>query len=193
MPVCIRTLDTDAHSALIGFLLALHPLSMTLMGWRGAGGGGAASIGWYYFAGGMLMVLGGIGEVRTLISLPLALLTLHSGSSATPFPLSSLPLSAPSGSVSLPPCNPSTMHMAPLPTLRFKAAPGWSLLGLTSVLVRAPLQLQVSVCISNSYYSILPHHDGHPLPCLPRLLHPHQPNFLPHLLHSRPRFRAARW
>jgi hypothetical protein len=33
------------------------------MGWRGAGGSGAASTGWYFFAGGMLMVLGGIGEV----------------------------------------------------------------------------------------------------------------------------------
>jgi succinate-acetate transporter protein len=33
------------------------------MGWRGAGGNGAASIGWYMFAGGMLMVLGGVGEV----------------------------------------------------------------------------------------------------------------------------------
>lgn len=51
------------YSALIGFLLSLTPLSWTLMGWRGAGGSGAASIGWYYFAGGLLMVLGGLGEV----------------------------------------------------------------------------------------------------------------------------------
>ena len=35
------------------------------MGWRGAGGSGSASIGWYFFAGGLLMVLGGIGEVRS--------------------------------------------------------------------------------------------------------------------------------
>ena len=55
--------STDTGSALIGFLLSLHPLSMTLMGWRGAGGSGAASIGWYYFAGGLLMTLGGLGEV----------------------------------------------------------------------------------------------------------------------------------
>jgi hypothetical protein len=55
--------QTNARSALIGFLLSLTPLSWTLMGWRGAGGSGAASIGWYFFAGGMLMVLGGIGEV----------------------------------------------------------------------------------------------------------------------------------
>jgi hypothetical protein len=33
------------------------------MGWRGAGGSGAASTGWYYFAGGLLMILGGLGEV----------------------------------------------------------------------------------------------------------------------------------
>lgn len=37
------------------------------MGWRGAGGSGSASIGWYFFAGGLLMVLGGLGEVRLLI------------------------------------------------------------------------------------------------------------------------------
>jgi hypothetical protein len=37
------------------------------MGWRGAGGSGSASIGWYFFAGGLLMVLGGLGEVRPLI------------------------------------------------------------------------------------------------------------------------------
>jgi hypothetical protein len=51
------------HSAIVGFLLSLFPLSMTLMGWRGAGGNGAASTGWYFFAGGLLMVLGGLGEV----------------------------------------------------------------------------------------------------------------------------------
>ena len=57
-------------SALIGFLLSLTPLSMTLMGWRGAGGGGAATIGWYYFAGGVLMLMGGIGEVCRPYCLP---------------------------------------------------------------------------------------------------------------------------
>jgi hypothetical protein len=36
---------TNIGSALIGFLLSLHPLSMTLMGWRGAGGAGASSTG----------------------------------------------------------------------------------------------------------------------------------------------------
>lgn len=36
---------------------------MTLMGWRGAGGSGAANIGWYYFCGGLLMLLGSVGEV----------------------------------------------------------------------------------------------------------------------------------
>jgi hypothetical protein len=63
----LRTLTLG--SALIGFLLSLHPLSMTLMGWRGAGGSGAASTGWYYFAGGLLMILGGLGEVRCSQSL----------------------------------------------------------------------------------------------------------------------------
>jgi hypothetical protein len=33
------------------------------MGWRGAGGGSAASVGVYYFFGGLVMILGGVGEV----------------------------------------------------------------------------------------------------------------------------------
>ncbi|RMZ73328.1 GPR1 and Fun34p [Pyrenophora seminiperda CCB06] len=57
-----KTFGNPTPLALIGFLLSLHPLSMTLMGWRGAGGSGSASIGWYYFAGGLLMILGGLGE-----------------------------------------------------------------------------------------------------------------------------------
>ncbi|CAI9636339.1 unnamed protein product [Alternaria burnsii] len=57
-----KTFGNPTPLALIGFLLSLHPLSMTLMGWRGAGGSGAASTGWYYFAGGLLMILGGVGE-----------------------------------------------------------------------------------------------------------------------------------
>jgi len=51
--------------ALVGFLLSLTPLSMDLMGWRGAGGNGAAGTGTYYFFGGLCMILGGVGEVRT--------------------------------------------------------------------------------------------------------------------------------
>jgi len=57
-----KTFGNPTPLALVGFLLSLTPLSWTLMGWRGAGGNGAASIGWYLFAGGMLMVLGGVGE-----------------------------------------------------------------------------------------------------------------------------------
>lgn len=33
------------------------------MGWRGAGGNGAANVGTYYAFGGILMILGSIGEV----------------------------------------------------------------------------------------------------------------------------------
>ncbi|KAF2996667.1 hypothetical protein E8E13_004038 [Curvularia kusanoi] len=57
-----KTFGNPTPLALCGFLLSLMPLSWTLMGWRGAGGSGSASIGWYYFAGGLLMVLGGVGE-----------------------------------------------------------------------------------------------------------------------------------
>ncbi|KAH9876845.1 hypothetical protein IAQ61_002206 [Plenodomus lingam] len=57
-----KTFGNPTPLGIIGFLLALTPLSWTLMGWRGAGGSGAASIGWYYFAGGLLMMLSGLGE-----------------------------------------------------------------------------------------------------------------------------------
>jgi hypothetical protein len=62
---------TNKLRALVGFLLSLTPLSWTLMGWRGAGGSGAASTGWFFFAGGMLMTLGGIGEVRIHLIRPI--------------------------------------------------------------------------------------------------------------------------
>lgn len=52
-------------SALVGFLLSLSPLSADLMGWRGAGGNGSADIGYYIGFGGILMLLGGIGEVSS--------------------------------------------------------------------------------------------------------------------------------
>jgi hypothetical protein len=38
------------------------------MGWRGAGGNGAANIGSYYSFGGILMILGSIGEVSASFS-----------------------------------------------------------------------------------------------------------------------------
>ncbi|KAF2801392.1 uncharacterized protein BDZ99DRAFT_239685 [Mytilinidion resinicola] len=57
-----RTFGNPTPLALIGFLLSLSPLSCDLMGWRGAGGSGAANIATYFFFGGLLMILGGIGE-----------------------------------------------------------------------------------------------------------------------------------
>jgi len=38
------------------------------MGWRGAGGNGAATIGTYFGFGGVLMILGSVGEVSIYIS-----------------------------------------------------------------------------------------------------------------------------
>lgn len=57
-----KTFGNPTPLALIGFLMCLFPLSMTLMGWRGAGHNGAAGIGQYWFFGGLLMILGGVGE-----------------------------------------------------------------------------------------------------------------------------------
>ncbi|KAH8700207.1 gpr1-like plasma membrane protein [Talaromyces proteolyticus] len=45
------------HRGLVGFCIALTPLSCDLMGWRGSGGGGAADVGAYYWFGGLLQIL----------------------------------------------------------------------------------------------------------------------------------------
>lgn len=57
-----KTFGNPTPLALAGFLLSLTPLSCTLMGWRGAGGSGAANIGAYFGFGGVLMILGSVGE-----------------------------------------------------------------------------------------------------------------------------------
>ncbi|KAK6432622.1 hypothetical protein LTR95_011203 [Oleoguttula sp. CCFEE 5521] len=57
-----KTFGNPTPLCLVGFLLSLTPLSCDLMGWRGAGGSGAASTGAYFFFGGLLMILGAIGE-----------------------------------------------------------------------------------------------------------------------------------
>ncbi|KAF2403502.1 GPR1/FUN34/YaaH-class plasma membrane protein-like protein [Trichodelitschia bisporula] len=59
-----KTYGNPTPVALVGFLMCATPLAMDLMGWRGTGGAGvgAATVGNYYFYGGMLMVLGAIGE-----------------------------------------------------------------------------------------------------------------------------------
>ncbi|KAF2806037.1 uncharacterized protein BDZ99DRAFT_510945 [Mytilinidion resinicola] len=57
-----KTFANPTPLAVLGLAMALTPFSCDVMGWRGAGGNGAASIGSYYFMGGMLMVIGSIGE-----------------------------------------------------------------------------------------------------------------------------------
>ncbi|KAF1948495.1 GPR1/FUN34/YaaH-class plasma membrane protein-like protein [Byssothecium circinans] len=57
-----KTFGNPTPIALVGFLISLFPLSMALMGWRGAGNNGASSIGSYFFFGGVLMIVGSIGE-----------------------------------------------------------------------------------------------------------------------------------
>src|SRR5262249_10208613 len=57
------------YSALMGFLVSLAPLSWYLMGWRGTSGPavgpavGAAGTATYFFFGGLLMIIGSVGEV----------------------------------------------------------------------------------------------------------------------------------
>ncbi|KAI5212267.1 GPR1/FUN34/YaaH-class plasma membrane protein-like protein [Aureobasidium subglaciale] len=57
-----KTFGNPTPLALVGFLLSLTPLSCMLMGWRGASNTGASDIGAYFFFGGLLMILGSIGE-----------------------------------------------------------------------------------------------------------------------------------
>ncbi|TVY14460.1 Protein alcS [Lachnellula arida] len=57
-----KTFGNPTPIALLGFLLALNPVSCDLMGWRGSGGSGAASLGTYFYFGGLLMLVGGLLE-----------------------------------------------------------------------------------------------------------------------------------
>ncbi|KAH6891482.1 GPR1/FUN34/yaaH family-domain-containing protein [Thelonectria olida] len=58
-----QTFGNPTPLALGGFLLCTTPASMALLGWQGAGGFGAgANVGSYFFLGGLLLLLGGIGE-----------------------------------------------------------------------------------------------------------------------------------
>jgi len=59
-----KTFGNPTPLAIIGFLIALFPLSMQLMDWRGTGGAavGSATIGTYFYMGGLLLTLGAIGE-----------------------------------------------------------------------------------------------------------------------------------
>ncbi|KAL2867262.1 GPR1/FUN34/yaaH family-domain-containing protein [Aspergillus lucknowensis] len=57
-----QTFGSPTPIAIGGFVLCTTPLSMTLLGWRDAGGLGAANIGAYLYFGGVLLVFGGIGE-----------------------------------------------------------------------------------------------------------------------------------
>lgn len=135
-----RQTSANHRRALVGFLLSLTPLSWTLMGWRGAGASGSASIGWYFFAGGLLMVLGGLGEVRLFIStLNYSVVNdICSGSSATHSPLSFSLRLALSGSATLPPLFLRTELTATTLIQTSQAALDWNLKASTSDLVSPP-------------------------------------------------------
>lgn len=56
-----KTLCNPTPLAIVGFLLALTPLSCVLMGWRGASNP-VVQAGSFYYLGGMCMVIGGVFE-----------------------------------------------------------------------------------------------------------------------------------
>ncbi|MCJ1297862.1 hypothetical protein MMC08_000650 [Hypocenomyce scalaris] len=74
-----RTFGNPTPVALLGFLLALSPLSCDLMGWRGAGQTGLASIGPMYFMGGLLMMVGGVLEFVLGNTFPFVVFTSFGG------------------------------------------------------------------------------------------------------------------
>ncbi|KAJ4256110.1 hypothetical protein NW762_009186 [Fusarium torreyae] len=58
-----KTFGNPTPVALCGFLMCSTPASMSLLGWQGAGGfAAAANVGAYFGMGGLLLILGGIGE-----------------------------------------------------------------------------------------------------------------------------------
>jgi len=57
-----KTVGNPTPLALVGFLLSLTPLSMDLMQWRGVPPYGSPGLGTYVAFGGILMLLGSIGE-----------------------------------------------------------------------------------------------------------------------------------
>lgn len=57
-----KTFGNPTPLCLGGFLLSLSPLSCILMGWRGSGGLGASQVGVLFAFGGILMILGAVGE-----------------------------------------------------------------------------------------------------------------------------------
>ncbi|KAF7562244.1 hypothetical protein G7046_g1899 [Stylonectria norvegica] len=72
-----QTLGNPTPIALGGFLLCTTPISMSLLGWQGAGGfGAAANVGSYFYFGGLLLLLGGIGEWLLGNTFPATVFTL---------------------------------------------------------------------------------------------------------------------
>lgn len=74
-----KTFGNPTPIAVLGFLVSLTPLSMDLMGWRGAGGLGAAQVAGYYFLGGMLSLIGGLLEFFLGNTFPFVVFTSFSG------------------------------------------------------------------------------------------------------------------
>ncbi|CAI7572250.1 unnamed protein product [Penicillium pancosmium] len=57
-----RTFGNPTPICLLGFLVAATPCAMITMGWRGSGGNGGAVLPVYIFFGGLVQILGAIGE-----------------------------------------------------------------------------------------------------------------------------------
>ncbi|KAK1751520.1 GPR1/FUN34/yaaH family-domain-containing protein [Echria macrotheca] len=57
-----RAVGNPTPIALVGIVIALTPLSCSLMGLLGAGGNGAAGVATYYFFGGLLLLMSGLME-----------------------------------------------------------------------------------------------------------------------------------
>ncbi|KAK6542843.1 hypothetical protein TWF694_006783 [Orbilia ellipsospora] len=74
-----KTFGNPTPIAIVGFIMSITPLSMDLMGWRGAGNVGSASLASYYFLGGMCSLIGGLLEFFLGNTFPFVVFTAFSG------------------------------------------------------------------------------------------------------------------
>jgi len=105
-----KTFGNPTPLALCGFLLSLTPLSCDLMGWRGAGGSGAASTGVYLAFGGILMILGGLGEWILGNTFPFVVFTSF-GAFWISFALTLIPSTNAWGAYTPDPSDPTATHL----------------------------------------------------------------------------------
>jgi succinate-acetate transporter protein len=175
--------------AIGGFLIALTPLSCDLMGWRGAGGNGAASTGSFFFFGGLLMILGSIGEFILGNTFPMVVF-----GSFGAFWLSYAATLVPGYNAYGAYVGSSTGDLKGLETQGFQSSFGTSpfsfilsfLIILIIILTIPNLKFPEKSFTNIFLNSLLPSLHGPPLRAVHDPGPAHEPHLLPHLFNARP-------